>query len=169
MRSHPASKGLQARSLGSDAGRGEETLARTARLLGGRGTLGRRITSRLDVHEAIESGIPGGALIHMVAQVKAMKPADVLQAVGVSVRTIQRRAGSPRRPLSQEQSGRAWKFAEVLTRASEVFGSQTAAERWLSEPAMALDRRRPVDLLSSPVGVEIVEQLLGRIEHGVYT
>jgi uncharacterized protein (DUF2384 family) len=34
---------------------------------------------------------------------------------------------------------------------------------------MALDDRRPADLLSSPVGVEMVEQLLGRLEHGVYT
>jgi putative toxin-antitoxin system antitoxin component (TIGR02293 family) len=36
-------------------------------------------------------------------------------------------------------------------------------------PAIALDRRRPVDLLSSPAGTELVEQLLGRMEYGVYT
>jgi len=50
-----------------------------------------------------------------------------------------------------------------------VFGDQAAAENWLAKPAMALDERRPVDLLSSPAGVEMVEQLLGRLEYGVYT
>ena len=72
-------------------------------------------------------------------------------------------------PLSQEQSGRAWKFAEILATATEVFGSQSEAEQWMIAPAVALDQRRPIDLLGSPVGLELVEQLLGRIEHGVYT
>ncbi|MFH0343200.1 MAG: antitoxin Xre/MbcA/ParS toxin-binding domain-containing protein [Chromatiales bacterium] len=39
----------------------------------------------------------------------------------------------------------------------------------VSAPAMALDQRRPIELLSSPAGVEMVEQLLGRLEYGVYT
>ena len=87
----------------------------------------------------------------------------------MSIRTVQRRTGSPQRPLSQDQSGRAWKFAEILTTATEIFGSQSEAEKWLTAPAMALHQRRPVDLLSSPAGVEMVEQLLGRLEYGVYT
>ena len=49
-----------------------------------------------------------------------------------------------------------------------MLGSQAEAEHWLSTPAMALNRRRPVDLLISPAGVEMVEQLLGRVERGVY-
>jgi len=142
---------------------------RIIRLLGGKHLLKKSITSKLDAHEVILKGIPGGALVHMLSHVKAMSPADVTRAVGVSLRTVQRRSGSPQKPLSQEQSGRAWKFAEVLSVATEVFGSQAEAEKWLIAPAMALDRRRPIDLLSSPAVVELVEQLLGRLEHGVYT
>lgn len=98
-----------------------------------------------------------------------LKPDDVSRAVGVSLRTVQRRTNAPRSRLSQDQSGRTWKFAEILAKATDVFGDQTEAENWLTRPAMALDDRRPADLLSSPVGVEMVEQLLGRLEHGVYT
>ena len=105
----------------------------------------------------------------MVKHIKTMKPVDLVQAVGISIRTAQRRAGTPQKPLNQDQGGRAWKFAEVLTAATRVFGSQTEAEIWLTSPALALDQRRPVDLLSSPAGVEMVEQLLGRLEYGVYT
>ena len=118
---------------------------------------------------SFRKGLPGGVLIHMVKHIQTMKPVDVGQAVGVSIRTVQRRTGSPQKPLSQDQSGRAWKFAEVLTTATRIFGSQSEAEKWLTAPAVALDQRRPVDLLSSPAGVEMVEQLLGRLEYGVYT
>jgi len=35
--------------------------------------------------------------------------------------------------------------------------------------ATGLDQRRPIDLLTTPAGVELVEDFLGRIEYGVYT
>ncbi len=145
------------------------SFAQIVKFLGGRQVFGRSITSKLDVHEVIQKGLPGGALIYMVKHIQTMRPVDVGQAVGVSIRTVQRRTGSPQKLLSQDQSGRAWKFAEIVTTATEVFGSQSEAEKWLTTPAVALDQRRPVDLLSSPAGVEMVEQLLGRLEYGVYT
>ena len=156
-------------STGSSVVPVRSSFTQIVKFMGGRQIFKKSITSKLDVHEVILKGIPGGALIFMVKHIKTMKPADVVQAVGVSIRTVQRRTGSPQKPLSQEQSGRAWKFAEVLTTATDVFGSQAEAEKWLSTPAMALNQRRPVDLLSSPAGVEMVEQLLGRLEYGVYT
>jgi putative toxin-antitoxin system antitoxin component (TIGR02293 family) len=91
------------------------------------------------------------------------------KAVGISYRTYQRRREVPDKPLSPEQSGRTWKFAEILGRAIDLFGSQTEAEEWMERPAMALDRRKPIDLLSTPAGVESVEDHLTRLEYGVYT
>ena len=49
-----------------------------------------------------------------------------------------------------------------------MFGSQDEAEQWLDRPAMGLDRRRPINLLATPAGVELVEQHLTRLEYGVY-
>jgi putative toxin-antitoxin system antitoxin component (TIGR02293 family) len=60
------------------------------------------------------------------------------------------------------------KFAEIRARATELFGLQDAAERWLEAPAMGLDQRRPIDLLSTPAGVDTQETYLTRIEYGVY-
>lgn len=64
-----------------------------------------------------------------------------------------------------EQSRRA----DILARATAVLGSREEAETWLTRPAMALDQKCPIDLLISPAGVRLVEDLLGRIEYGVYT
>ncbi len=49
-----------------------------------------------------------------------------------------------------------------------MFGSQDEAEQWLERPAIGLDQRRPIDLLSSPAGVETIEDHLTRLEYGVY-
>lgn len=138
-------------------------------LLGGRQVFKKRINSKLDAHEVIRKGIPGGALVSLVKHIKILDSEDLLQAVGVSRRTVQRRSDTPLKPLSQDQSGRAWKFAEIVTTATNVLGSQAEAEKWLVTPAVALNQRRPVDLLSSPAGTELVEQLLGRLRYGVYT
>jgi len=146
-----------------------EAQSGAAGLLGGATLLKRRIRTRLDVHEVLERGIPSRAFNHLIAHVKTLDPSAVRKAVGLSVRTVQRRNQTPQKPLSPEQSGRAWKFAEILAKATEVLGGQEAAEDWLNRPAVGLDQRRPLELLSTAVGAEMVERLLGRIEYGVYT
>ncbi|WP_425249083.1 hypothetical protein [Bradyrhizobium brasilense] len=57
---------------------------------------------------------------------------------------------APDKRLSQEQSGRTWKFAEILARATDVFGSQEDAEQSLERSAIGLEQRRPIDLLTTP-------------------
>ena len=56
----------------------------------------------------------------------------------------------------------------VTRQAIDVLGSQEAAERWLSTPATGLDQRKPIDLLQSSEGTELVKTLLTRMDFGVY-
>ena len=100
---------------------------------------------------------------------RAPQHGSLEKAIGISLRTWQRRKDAPDRKLSPGQSSRAWKFAEILGRATALFGSQDEAEAWLQRPAMALDRRQPIDLLSTPAGIETIEDHLTRLEYGVYT
>jgi len=137
-------------------------------LLGGPRILSRRITSTLDAHELLLDGLPGSALTHFVSHLLFIKTDSLEKAFGMSLRTFQRRKDAPNKPLSQEQSGRTWKFAEILAKATDVFGSQEEAELWLERPAIGLDQRRPIDLLATPAGIELVEQYLTRHGYGVY-
>jgi putative toxin-antitoxin system antitoxin component (TIGR02293 family) len=146
-----------------------EPVSAAAQLLGGSALLKSKIRSQIDVHEMLERGISSKAFNHLLAAVKVMNADAVRQAVGVSMRTVQRRQLTPMKPLTADQSGRAWKFAEVLACATDVLGTQDAAERWLQQPAAALDQRRPLELLSTPAGVAMVERLLTRLDHSVYT
>ncbi|WP_254684063.1 antitoxin Xre/MbcA/ParS toxin-binding domain-containing protein [Phaeobacter inhibens] len=70
--------------------------------------------------------------------------------------------------LSVEQGSRAWRFAGILARASDILGGQ-AAEMWILDPAIGLENRRPIDLLASAAGAEAVEDFLTRMEYGIYT
>ncbi|WP_413062067.1 antitoxin Xre/MbcA/ParS toxin-binding domain-containing protein [Sphingomonas carotinifaciens] len=151
-------------------GTAEMTIARAADLLGGRSTFKRSLATALDAHEVILSGFPGNALVHLASNVALIqRPESFEKATGISLRTFQRRKkeATPKR-LSQEQSGRAWKFAEIVGKATDILGSQEEAERFLERPAIGLDQRRPIDLLSTPAGVELVEDHLERIRYGVY-
>jgi putative toxin-antitoxin system antitoxin component (TIGR02293 family) len=52
--------------------------------------------------------------------------------------------------------------------AAEVLGSIEEAEQFMERPAIGLDQNRPIDLLATPAGVEMVETYLQRIKYGVY-
>jgi putative toxin-antitoxin system antitoxin component (TIGR02293 family) len=150
----------------------DSEISRTVELLGGRRVLNRPVRSRLEAHDMLREGLPGRALTHLVSYVALLRGpqhGNLEKAVGISLRTYQRRKDALDKPLSPEQSGRTWKFAEILGRAIDLFGSQADAEEWLERPAMALDQRKPIDLLSTPAGIESIEDHLTRLEYGVYT
>ena len=147
----------------------EIELQRVADLLGGARVFRRPVRNSLEAHEMLLKGLPGRALTHLIDNLVVMeRSASLEKAVGMSLRTFQRRRDAPAQRLSQEQSGRAWKFAEILAKATGLLGSQEEAEQWLDRPQIGLDQRRPIDLLQTPAGVELVQDLLTRVEYGVY-
>ncbi|CAN7641943.1 type II RES/Xre toxin-antitoxin system antitoxin [Brucella pituitosa] len=159
--------GIAAKAPSPVTGGGE--LQKIEALLGGPRVLTRHLTNTLEAHELLLRGLPTLALDHLVGNLAIISKNESLEkAIGMSLRTWQRRKDTPSKPLSQEQSGRTWKFAEILAKATDIFGSQLEAEQWLERPAIGLDQRRPIDLLGTPAGFELVEDHLNRLEYGVY-
>jgi putative toxin-antitoxin system antitoxin component (TIGR02293 family) len=138
-------------------------------LLGGRQILGSWIESELDAHELLHRGLPRAALSRLIEKLHIIGVNEASEALGMSLRTLQRHKSAPVVRLDVPQSGRTWKFAEILAKATRVLGSQDEAEQWLKRPAIGLEQQRPVDLLTTPAGVKLVEDYLGRLEYGVYT
>jgi putative toxin-antitoxin system antitoxin component (TIGR02293 family) len=137
-------------------------------LLGGADVFPSRPEGALAAHRLIEEGLPSGALTYLLDNIGLLADDPALQqALGISMRTVQRKKDS-QAVLSILQSGRTWKFAEVLAKATDVFGSQEAAERWMDEPAMGLEGYKPIELMSTPAGMDVVETFLGRLSYGVY-
>ena len=89
--------------------------------------------------------------------------------VGKSARAIQRQSkGNQTVRLSSLQSAVAFQYATVLERATKVFGTQKLAEQWLGRPCEYLDGGIPLDVVGNPVGFQVVNDYLERIEYGVY-
>ena len=131
--------------------------------------MGSTIKSELDAHELLHRGLPRAALSNLVDNLHVIQVDEASEALGMSVRTLQRHKNTPVVLLDVQQSGRTWKFAEILAKATRVLGSQDEAEQWLKRPAIGLDQQRPIDLLTTPAGVKLVEDYLGRLEYDVYT
>lgn len=124
--------------------------------------------SRADIHGRIVKGLPYAVLVNIVDSVKTLTASEVADAVGVSTRTLRRQKEHPQKSMPPELASKTWMFAETLAKASDVFGGREAAERWMSRPAMGLDGARPIDLLRTLQGAELVNEFLGRLEQGVY-
>jgi len=75
----------------------------------------------------------------------------------------------PRTSSSAGKAGKPKKFVRILAQAIKTFGSKDAAKDWLNSRVMGLGMKRPIDLMSTTEGAQLVEDLLGRIDAGVYT
>ena len=136
--------------------------------LGGRKFWRRDVASRADIHAAIVEGVPYGALVALVSEASVLDEEDVARVLGISTRTLRRHTETPRKPMPADLASRAWLFAETLAKATDVFGDKEAAQRWMSQPATGLDRQRPIDLLRTVQGAELVNDFLTRLEYDVY-
>lgn len=135
-----------------------------AKHLGGKRILKREVHTEFDLVDAIERGLPVGA-------VGAVIESGLLSASEIHDLIIPRRTLAHRKDkghsLTPDQSDRLARVVRVVGRAEEALASADKAARWLRKPNRALQGKRPLDLLDSDVGCRLVEQVLGRVEHGL--
>jgi putative toxin-antitoxin system antitoxin component (TIGR02293 family) len=137
-----------------------------ATMLGGERILRRNVQSEMDLVELIHEGLPTRT-VDAVLKSGLLVMSELYQLV-VPRRTLAHRKGKSQ-VLSPEQSDRLVRVVRVATRARDALGNGEKAARWLRKENRALADRRPIDLLESDVGARMVERILGRIEHGVYS
>ena len=123
--------------------------------------------SPLQAHDLVTEGVTVLVARQMMASFDILQRDEILRVVGISERTLQR-GQAKNKLLDSNASDRTLRLAEVTDQAIDVLGSQQAAELWMSKPALALDQRRPIDLLQSSAGTDLVKSLLTRMDHGVY-
>jgi putative toxin-antitoxin system antitoxin component (TIGR02293 family) len=136
--------------------------------MGGRQLFKQWPQSRAEIHGALVKGLPYAVLVHLVDHLSALSAEQVADAVGISSRTLRRQKEQPAKPMPADLASKTWLLAETLSQASTVFGSREAAERWMARPALGLDGARPIELMRTLQGAELVTEFLGRLEMGVY-
>lgn len=94
-------------------------------------------------------------------------PSEIYKIVAPR-RTLDRRRKSGEL-LTIPESDRVVRLERIVALAERVFGDPDKAHRWLRRPNRALNGAAPVDLLESENGAREVEQLLGRVEYGMFS
>lgn len=140
-----------------------ESLVRHVLVFGGKG--GRKI----DLSHIIQSLRRGLPVKDVAMLSKSLEiPADALAPrLGMSRATLHRRKREGR--LSPGESDRVLRFARLMGRATTVLGGENQARHWLRSSQFGLGGAVPLDFADTEIGAREVEDLLGRIEHGVYS
>jgi putative toxin-antitoxin system antitoxin component (TIGR02293 family) len=144
-----------------------DDVRRAADMLGVSRAFKRGRGSPIAIHEIVHAGLPRRALFRAM-QSGRIPQSDLLAVFAISTRTLMRLKADPDKPLAPEQSGRLWQFAEIFAKAVDVLGSTDRAVDWMLKPAMALENRRPIELLTTPTGARLVDDVIERMRYGVY-
>ena len=140
--------------------------AALAAALGGAEVLKTEIESEFDLAAAAKEGIPAEAA-YRVVEGGLLEPEELYGLV-IPRRTIERRRDE-KRPLTVSESDRLLRVVGVVIHAIDALGSADKARVWLRTPNRALRGRAPLSLVETDIGTRIVERVLGRLEHGVYS
>lgn len=116
--------------------------------------------------EAIQSGLAVSEL-DVLRESLGISMESLAPKLGLSKATLHRRKATGR--LHAAESDRVVRYARLVGKAREVLESEDAARMWLRSPQMGLGGAVPLDYAETEVGAREVEDLLGRIEHGVYS
>ncbi len=70
--------------------------------------------------------------------------------------------------LTVAESDRVLRLERIAEHADRVFGNHEKAHRWLRSEIIALGGAKPIDLLASETGANVVFEELVRIDYGMF-
>jgi putative toxin-antitoxin system antitoxin component (TIGR02293 family) len=151
----------------AEASSGTKSLGRTLHFKTRGASLGLRATTTPQLIEQLQVGLSFEAL----RALEFNSGLDVLALatlIGIPERTLARRRSAGR--LAPDESERLLRVSNIFEKAVELFeGDADAAVLWLTTPKKALNGQQPLQYSRTEPGAREVENLIGRMEHGVFT
>jgi len=115
---------------------------------------------------ALKAGLSMQAFDLLAADM-GLSAQDLAAVLHIAPRTLARRKKEGR--LQPTESERLYRLGTLFEKAILVLGDAGAARVWFNTPAPALDGAAPLHFADTEPGAREVEDLLGRLEHGVFT
>jgi putative toxin-antitoxin system antitoxin component (TIGR02293 family) len=129
--------------------------------------LGIEAVDNLNLAKKVEAGFSFEAL-ERLGKTTGLPLERLRIAVRIAPRTLTRR--KKEKKLSPEESDRLVSVSRLLAQTFELFeGNTEAGMRWFQKPNRALGGQSPLEVASTETGAREVENLIGRLEHGVFT
>jgi putative toxin-antitoxin system antitoxin component (TIGR02293 family) len=136
------------------------------RILGGRAFMPQVPDSAFSFYQVGAQGIPKLSVASLASVLK-VPMADMAELLNVSYKTLGRKANNDL--LDGWISSHSIEIAQTLARGLTLFEDEAKLNRWLHKPNKALKGKIPFEMLRYPTGMKLVNQLMGRIEEGIYT
>jgi putative toxin-antitoxin system antitoxin component (TIGR02293 family) len=135
-------------------------------VLGGPRVIGRSVSTLDDLAKRLRKGLPYTSVECMMDTLGISREvlASTLQ---IPPRTLARRKREG--ALGPGESDRLYRLARVVAHALAVFEDDKKVAAWMNRPSRALLGRFPMEVLDTDIGVQQVDDILGRIEYGVYS
>ena len=129
--------------------------------------MGLSASNTLDLIQQIEHGFSFKTL-QAFASNSGISVSVITAIVGIRERTLARRKASTK--LTTDESERLLRLSTVFQQAVELFeGDAVAAVKWLTTPRKALHKLSPLTYCRTELGGREIENLIGRLEHGVFS
>jgi len=123
-------------------------------------------TEKNKLIQNIKRGLPISAFEKIQRELEVS--ADTLAStVNIASRTLARRKKEGR--FHPDESERVLRIASLFDRALQVLHNQNRVKLWFKSPQKALNGKTPLEYADTEPGAREVEDLLGRLEHGVFS
>ena len=123
------------------------------------------ITNVTDFITVIRKGVSKKA-IDKLMEITGITSNEMAFIIRLSDRTLRRYKSQTL--LNPEQSEKVVELARLYSRGEEAFGNLENFKEWMNSTVMALGNKRPKEFLDTSLGIDILMDELGRIEHGIF-
>ncbi len=117
--------------------------------------------------QRVEEGLPVGEVVEFGKQA-GFTNEELARLIHIPARTYARRVASKSR-LKVSEGERAIRLMRLFSRAKQVFGTDENTRRWFNARILALGRKTPLEYAQTEPGAREVENIIGRIEDGVFS
>lgn len=117
-------------------------------------------------YEKASTGISKSDFLSIVAY-SGLNLTEFSKLLPVSKRTIEKTKDSDL--LNPVVSDRVLQLGALYQYGTEVLGDKDSLKEWINSSLIALGGKKPIDFMNNDTGISMVKDLLGRIEHGVYS
>lgn len=135
-------------------------------LWGGSSILGGGVQGEEELISLLRRGLPFAAL-ERTMEAFSLSREEVGAALSLPARTLVRRKQTQQ--LAAAESDRLYRLSRILAHAENVLGGKKQAAQWLHRANRALNGAIPMTLLDTEIGATQVDDVLGRLEHGVFS
>lgn len=104
---------------------------------------------------------------HRLVERAALSQSEFGHITAIPVSTLKRRLKEDSR-FTTTESDAMYRLAALVKQATDLFGGhEEKARNWMKTNVFGLNNKRPIDMVSTSVDFQVVEDLIARMKYGI--